>query len=176
MSPPDRRARLTGRQGTRRGDVYAQIPDEVLRSEACRALPDYAVRVLLLMAAQYRGPNNGDLAVTSRAAREYGLPEWKLRAGLSLLETSGLLELKRQGQIMKGKGIPSLYALGWRQVDPSDKYDSPTVVAVPAPNRWARWSKPIDWKAQEAARRHAAQGNRNRQPWSKEIAHPTRVR
>jgi hypothetical protein len=173
----DKRARATGRRGARDEGVYAQIADEVLRSHAARAMPDYAIRALVMMAAQYRGTNNGDLAVTSRMAVEYGLPEWKLRAGLTLLELSGLVELTRQGHIANGKGMCSLYAIGWRPINPSEKYDIPMVCERPAPNRWATWGEPPDWPSTERDRRRAAQGNRNRpDSWQKIInAHPTRV-
>jgi hypothetical protein len=171
----DKRARATGRRGARDEGVYAQIADEVLRSHAARAMPDYAIRALVMMAAQYRGTNNGDLAVTSRMAVEYAVPEWKLRAGLALLELSGLVELTRQGHLANGKGVCSLYALGWRPIDPSEKYDIPMVCERPAPNRWATWTKPIDWPSTERGRRRAAQGNRNRPDWQKINAHHTRV-
>jgi len=52
-----------------RGKFFAAIPVEVLTSVACRTLPAYAVRVLLAVAAQYRGNNNGDLALTFATAR-----------------------------------------------------------------------------------------------------------
>jgi hypothetical protein len=175
VSRRDKRARATGRRGATDEGVYAQISDEVLRSPAARAMPDYAMRTLLTMAAQYRGTNNGDLAVTSRMAVEYGLPEWKLRAGLALLELSGLVELTRQGHIANGKGVCSLYALGWRPINPRQKYDVPTVLERRAPNRWATWTKPTNWPNTEQGRRRAAQGNRNRQDWQKINAHPTRV-
>src|SRR5882724_7752117 len=51
-----------------RGKFFAAIPVEVLTSVACRTLPAYAVRVLLAVAAQYRGNNNGDLALTFATA------------------------------------------------------------------------------------------------------------
>jgi hypothetical protein len=171
----DKRARATGRRGARDEGVYAQIADEVLRSHAARAMPDYAIRALVMMAAQYRGTNNGDLAVTSRMAVEYGVPEWKLRAGLALLELSGLVQLTRQGHIANGKGVCSLYALGWRPINPSEKYDIPMVCERPAPNRWATWTKLIDSPSTERGRRRLAQGNRNRPDWQKINAHPTRV-
>jgi hypothetical protein len=145
----------------RPGNTYALIPGDVLQSEAYAALPDYAPRVLLALAAQFRKDNNGDLSLTKGEARRYGIAaEWKLRAGLSLLESVGLVEVMRRGRIENGKGICSLYALGWRQIDASNKYDQPRVVAIAAPMRWAKWKQPADWLLQVACARQRAQGKR----------------
>jgi hypothetical protein len=145
----------------RSGNDYAQIMGDVLRSQAYAAIPDYAARVLLALAAQFRKTNNGDLSLTAAEARRYGIAaEWKLRAGLSLLETVGLVEVTRHGRIENGKGICSLYALGWRQIDASDKYDQPRAVAMAAPMTWAKWKHPADWKLQVASARQRAQGKR----------------
>lgn len=143
----------------RSGFDFAQILGDVMRSDAYKACPDYATRVLFALAAQFRKSNNGDLSMTAADAEQYGIEsEWKLRAGLSVLERVGLVEIMRQGRISAGKGIASLYALGWRQIDASDKYDLPSVLARAAPNRWARWTRPDDWGSQLDTIRNKAQG------------------
>lgn len=159
----------------RSGNSYALVLDEVLRSEAFKLLPDYAVRVLLVLTAAFRKQNNGDLSLTSKSAADYGIASWKLRAGLSVLERVGLIETTRRGKIMAGKGICSLYALGWRQIDPSEKHDIPSVVAVKAPNRWALWQKPRDWDAQLSEIKSAAQGKRPNWEAAVKSARLTRV-
>jgi hypothetical protein len=133
----------------RSGQDYAQILGEVLRSEAFRCLPDYATRVLFALACQFRSNNNGNLSLVSSAAAPFGInAEWKRAAGLTLLERVGLIEVMRRGHIAAGKGICSTYALGWRQIDPGAHYDQPLVMAIRAPNRWAKWKRPDDWSQQ----------------------------
>lgn len=154
---------------------YALILDDVLHSAAFLALPDYAVRVLLVLAAKFGGYNNGDLSLTAAVAfKEYGIAEWKLRAGLAVLKHVGLIEVTRIGKILNGKGICALYALGWRQIDPSDKYDISTVVATQAPNGWVKWQKPANWDQLLAEFRDGAKGKRT--TWAQAIkkAHLTR--
>jgi hypothetical protein len=145
----------------RSGNTYALLPCDVLQSEAYAAQPDYAARVLFALAAQFRKANNGDLSLTAAEALRYGISaEWKLRAGLASLEIAGLLEVTRRGHIQQGRGICSLYALGWRQIDASDKHDQPRIIATAAPMRWAKWTRPADWDQQVLTARHRAQGKR----------------
>ena len=159
--PKGERSRYFQDGRMRPGNTYALIPSEVLGSEAYAALPDWAARVLPALAAQFRKTNNGDLSLTWKEARSLGVSsEWKLRAGLSLLEAVGLVEVMRRGRIESGRGICSLYALGWRQIDPSDKHDVPSIVAVAAPMRWATWNRPGDWQSRLDNARRNAQGKK----------------
>jgi len=162
--PGDRRRRSTGRQGNRsEGVIFAMIPVEVLESEAYQAMPDYAVRVLIGLASEYRGGNNGDLSLPLARAKRQGIStQWKVSVGIALLEQAGLIERMRIGLICRGKGVPALFALGWRDIDPSPKYDQPLICGQPPPNRWATWIKPSDWEQIEKRYKHKAQGKRLR--------------
>jgi hypothetical protein len=122
------------------GKHFAAIPLEVLTSDACRTLPAYAVRVLLAIAAQYRGRNNGDLALTYATARPFGVVSKKqLVASLAALLDRGLIQKTRQGG-KKPLG-PSLYAISWQCVD--DLMGKIESGATTAPsNLWAQWSDP----------------------------------
>ena len=147
------------------GETFARLPTEVLQSEAYKALPDWAARVLIALAAQYQGKqNNGDLSLTKRQAAEYGVaPPWKLSAAINLLVVhTSLIERTRVGKIQDGKGIAALYGLGWLQIDPSPKYDVPTTMPHPAPHRWARWKRPDDWEAIVEKARRKAQGKESK--------------
>lgn len=131
-------------------------------------MPDWATRVLTALAAQWRGKVNGEITLTNAEAVLYGIhPRWKLHAALPLLIQSGLIERMRVGRIERGKGIASLYALGWEQIDASNKYDIPLKIAQPPPNAWAQWKKPDDWQQIVDRERRKAQG--------KKIAQLTRV-
>ncbi|HEV7985075.1 MAG TPA: hypothetical protein VGP20_02840 [Steroidobacteraceae bacterium] len=130
---------MTRRHPKRRlsGKHYAMVPVEVLTSQACNTLPASACRVLLAIAAQFRGKNNGDLALTWATARPFGINSKKqLIDALALLLERGLIEKTRQGG--KRPLGPSLYAVGWMPIDDlNGKIDSgPTMVAK---NTWATW-------------------------------------
>jgi len=120
-----------------RGKFFAAIPVEVLTSVACRTLPAYAVRVLLAVAAQYRGNNNGDLALTFATARPFGIVcKAQLFGALGMLKKRGLIEQTRQGG-KKPMG-PTLYAVSWQPISDLDgKIASGATTA--ASNAWAQW-------------------------------------
>lgn len=120
------------------GKHFAQIPDEVLKSDAQKNLPNYAVRVLVAIAAQFRGNNNGDLAMTWAIARTYGIDSKKqLNASLVMLLEHGLIEKTRQGG-KKPLG-PCLYAVTWQPInDLRGKIEKGATTT--ASNAWATWS------------------------------------
>ena len=125
-------------------EPFAYLPRKVIESEAYRALPDWAIRVLLALACQYNARNNGDLSVTKSNFKRLGVrATWHIHAGLRLLEVVGLITKTRQG------GKPpvgcSLYALTWRSIDPSEKFDRPVVVQQRATNEWQKWERPEGW-------------------------------
>jgi hypothetical protein len=120
------------------GEHYAMLPEEVLTSEACRTLPNFAFRVLVATAAGYRGNNNGDLAMTWKIARTFGITSQRhLVKALAILLERDLLQKTRQGG--KRPLGPCLYALTWRPIDDlKGKIDSgPTPIASHA---WAKWA------------------------------------
>jgi hypothetical protein len=125
------------------GEHYALIPDEVLVSPALTTLPHYCGVLLTAIAAQYRGTNGGDLAMTGSIARRYGIKSRKqLVDGLKMLMEHGLIQKTRQGG--KRPLGPCLYALTWQRIDAcGGKLDvGPTMVPS---NAWAKWiSVPIE--------------------------------
>lgn len=137
MSRRHPKRRMTGRH-------FAQIPVEVLTSEACTSLPNSAVRILVAFAAQYRGNNNGDLALTWSIGKTFGIrSKEQLITGIAMLLDRGLTQKTRQGG-KKPLG-PCLYALTWQPInDLAGKIESgPTTCAA---NNWAKWSSapPVD--------------------------------
>lgn len=141
----DRRARATGRMGARRGDRYAQIPGQVQRSLAYRSVPDSAKVVLVALAAQFSGSNNGDLSLPFSEAKDLGVStKAKLYSGLALLELVGLIRKTRQGG--KQPLGCTLYALTWRELPPSDKYDLGIKASRVPTNEWAHWTPPANWR------------------------------
>ena len=127
------------------GRVYALLYDDLMQSDAWRALPHFARSVFAGIGAQYRGNNNGDLDFPVSKAKEYGISHKELAAAIPLLEQTGLIERTRIGKLLAGKKLCSLYALTCWQTDASEKYDQPIVLPRPASNAWARWKQPEDW-------------------------------
>lgn len=106
-----------------RGEYYAMLPNEVGMSPQFRWLPHFAVRVLLALAGQYRGKNNGALALPLATAKEWGLSRAELYAGLSLLKRVGFIEETVPPRRKSGRGQPARYALSWRKLDESPKFN-----------------------------------------------------
>jgi hypothetical protein len=122
------------------GERYAQIPHSVLLSEAWRSLPHYAMAVLVAMAAQFDGKNNGDLALTWASARRFGIGSHEhLVKSLALLLDRGLIVKTRQGG-RRPLG-PCLYALAWRPInDRPGGYDDGIYATETASYAYMNWS------------------------------------
>jgi hypothetical protein len=119
---------------------FALIPAEVIDSEnwaqsskPCRAL-------VVEVAAQYSGHNNGDLTASVSRLQKQG---WRSRDTLKALrheaEHYGLLVQTKQGGLHLG---PTLLALGWQRIDACNdartgacKLDDPGIVGV-IPGGW----------------------------------------
>ncbi len=129
------------------GKHFAQIPVEVLTSEACRTLPHYAKVVLLTVAAQYRGNNNGDIALSYSTARTFGITsKWQLTDSLALLLERGLIQKTLQGG--KKPLRPCLYALTWQPINNLAGKIEACQTFAPS-NDWVKWSSglPADQSA-----------------------------
>lgn len=107
----DRRAKLKGRKGK---TPFLYLPQDVLNSGAYRDLDGWSVKLLVDIAGQFRGHNNGDLCAAFSVLREKG---WRskgtLHKALSNLLEAGLIQQTRQG----GRNRCSLYAVTWRPID-----------------------------------------------------------
>lgn len=152
-----------------RGEHYAQLTVELMDSPAYVSLPHHARSVLLLLASKYRGNNNGDLSITKPEAKKKGISNWELASGLELLQLTGLIAKTRQGKVLEGKGVCTLYQLTWRGLDPSDKYDIPTIMPRSPNNEWALWKRPDDWQLVLRTIKRRAQG-KTQQPKPLETA------
>jgi hypothetical protein len=94
-------------------------------------LPDPAKALLLDIARQYNGSNNGDLCATLKTLKPRGwASNSKLWRALGTLLDSELLILTRQG----GRHKCSLYALSWESIDEcKGKLDISSTKAPPRP-------------------------------------------
>jgi hypothetical protein len=132
-----------------RGERYALIPEEVMEHDSYHAQPDWARSVLFALAARYNGNNNGDLSLPFSEAKRLGISaQWKLYAGLRLLEKAELIQCARRGRLERGTKLASLYALTWRGINecPNVNFDA-GISSCPIPsNAWVKWAKPDNWK------------------------------
>jgi hypothetical protein len=118
---------------------FAMLPDQVFTSEACRTLPHSALRVLLALCAQYRGRNNGDLALTWATCRPYGInSKWQLADALAMLLERGLIQKTRQGG-KKPLG-PCLYSLTWLPIDECGGKLEVSMSMTPS-HAWSEWKE-----------------------------------
>ncbi len=133
----EKRRRNMGRQTTQ---PFLSLPHNVLDHDSFRTLSPRATKLLIDIAAQYRGCNNGDLCAPLSVMRKRG---WKsndqlFKARKELLDR-GLILTSRQGGLNKC----SLFALTWFQIDDcKGKLDTPSTDV--APHNWKLWSDPDD--------------------------------
>jgi hypothetical protein len=131
------------RAGKRSPERFARIPHSVLESEAVTTLHHAAFRILVILASQYWGGNNGALALTEVAARPHGFHgRDTLYRSLRELESRGLIVCTRRG--MKIKNSFTLYALGWEEIH--NREGKP--LEKPEARNNTRW---LNWKASPAA-------------------------
>ncbi|MDB6063325.1 MAG: hypothetical protein JWM78_3428 [Verrucomicrobiaceae bacterium] len=109
------RVRVKGRSEAGR---YAGIPHAVMLHQDFIALPPNAIRLLLEMARQYNGHNNGDLSAAWTLMQKRGFnSEPTLNKALHKLLQLSFLVRTREGRFMNPGRLCALYALTWQAVD-----------------------------------------------------------
>ena len=107
----DKRARHIGRRNTA---PFLSIPKDVLSSEAYLSLGGWEVKLLVDIASQFNGKNNGDLTAAYSVMRDRG---WNstgtLNKARKALLDAGLIQETRSG----GRHRCTLYAVTWRGID-----------------------------------------------------------
>jgi len=108
-------------KGNRIGEGFVALPYSVLNSPLFLALSPHAIKLLIDVAAQYRGDNNGDLALAWKTMKPRG---WRSEATLhkakrELLDACFLYETRKG----RRPNVCSLFALTWPLLDDSDKFD-----------------------------------------------------
>jgi len=108
-------------KGNRIGEAFLALPYSVLNSPLFLKLSPHGVKLLLDVAAQYRGNNNGDLGIAWKLMQPRG---WRSEATLHKakreLVEAGFLYQTRQGL---RPNTCSLFAVTWAGLDASDKFD-----------------------------------------------------
>ena len=126
----ERRRLVKGRQTT---GSFLRLPHHVLQHETFKTLSTRATKLLIDIAAQYRGSNNGDLSATLSLMRDRG---WnssdQLNKAKKELVEKDVIQVARQGGLNKC----NLYALTWFPIDEcKGKLDIASTITAP-----------VDWK------------------------------
>ena len=120
---------VKGRQTT---GSFLRLPHHVLQHETFKTLSTRATKLLIDIAAQYRGSNNGDLSATLSLMRDRG---WnssdQLNKAKKELVEKDVIRVARQGGLNKC----NLYALTWFPIDEcKGKLDIASTIT--APGNW----------------------------------------
>jgi len=134
----EKRRRLTGRQTT---PSFLRLPHHILDHPVFKTLSKRVTKLVIDIATQYRGHNNGDLAATLKMMKERG---WNSRDQLEkakkeLIERDVILVARRGG-----RNKANLYALTWFPIDECNgKLDIAPTKTTPV--NWANKSlSPLD--------------------------------
>jgi DNA-binding MarR family transcriptional regulator len=116
---------------------FAHLPRAAMDHQAVATLSHAQFRVLVLMAGQYNGKNNGALGLTAKQAAQQGIAsERTFYRALRELEERGLIE--RTFPASRIPPRPTMYALTWRDVDDTEY----TVQQAPPKNSYRKWGGP----------------------------------
>jgi hypothetical protein len=103
------------RRTSKIGERFAYLPWSVLNSAAYIGLSCAARSVLIELARQYTGDNNGDLTLAPSVMIKRGLPSRSnLARATAELEQARLIQKVRQGHRQR---LCSLWAVTWRTYD-----------------------------------------------------------
>ena len=124
----------------RRRDRFAQIPREVIYSDAFQTLTGKAPHMLLMAACQYVSKDsNGNISLPYTKYREFGFVSRNtMERSIAQLIEHGLLVVTRQGG-RTSQRLPSLYALGWLPITKDDRLDISTPCGPPG--SWREFRK-----------------------------------
>ena len=122
------------------GSSYLGLPHYLINHRNFQTLSPRATKLLIDIAAQYRGSNNGDLCAPISLMRERG---WRssdqlFKARKELLDR-GLIVTSRQGGLNKC----SLFALTWLPIDECQRKLDISSSITPS-HLWKKWSAPHD--------------------------------
>jgi len=131
MAAERNRRKITGRQSS---DTFVRLPHSMMRHPSFFALSGAAMKMLLFLAGQYNGRNNGDLSATKAMVEAASVcAASKSKELLTQLEDAGFIVQTRHGI----KKQCHLYALTWVGIDrcPGKNLE---IAAGPPRNDWLK--------------------------------------
>ena len=115
---------------------------------ACTTLSHAEFRVLVLLAAQFTGHNNGALGVTRSQGAAQGIgSDHTLYGALKNLEVHGLIE--RTCHASRTPPRPAMYCISWESEDDTDWSSS----ALRATHAYRDWQPPAKQKSRRGGKR-----------------------
>ena len=97
---------------------FAGIPRWVVEADAFKSLSGSAIKLLVHLAYQYKGKNNGDLTITHSILKEYFKSNTTMYKARDELYKKGFIDINSYGgKSFDGRKMPHLYALTWATVD-----------------------------------------------------------
>ena len=131
----ERRRRLKGRQSTK---SFVMFPHELLEHVSVSHLSPRGAKLLLDIAVQYNGHNNGDLCapLSLMKKRSWNSSDQLFKARKELIDR-GLIKTSRQGGLNKC----SLFALTWFQIDECEGKLDVRATSTPT-HDWKQWPAP----------------------------------
>ena len=97
---------------------FASVPRYVIDTPAFKSLRGNSVKLLVILASQYKGNNNGDLIITHSFYKTFFKSSQTMYAARDELEQKGFIATNSYGGMSYGGyKQPSLYALTWLPVD-----------------------------------------------------------
>ncbi|RLU00602.1 MAG: hypothetical protein D9N14_04870 [Ketobacter sp.] len=110
------RERTKGRKDAPGG--FAGIPRYVMDHPDYKSLSGNAVKVLMMLAYQYKGKGNGNLTAAWSIAQKHGFrSEPTLSRAIRELMAKRLIIRTREGRFLNPGGQCALYALAWKPID-----------------------------------------------------------
>lgn len=131
MAAERNRRKITGRQPS---DTFVRLPHSMMRHPSFFALGGAAMKMLLFLASQYNGRNNGDLSATKAMVEAASVcAASKSKELLGQLEEAGFIVQTRHGI----KKQCHLYAVTWLGIDrcPGKNLE---IAAGPPRNDWRK--------------------------------------
>ena len=111
-------AKRTTAKGRAKNRRFAGIPHDVMESDSYCGCSGNAIKLLLELAKQYNGYNNGDLSAAFSVLKPRG---WRSKKTLSLrlaeLVERGLVVKTREGFFRNPEARCALFALTWLPID-----------------------------------------------------------
>jgi len=105
-------------RNSRKSTNFAGIPRWVVDTDRYATLSPSSIKLLVLLAYQYKGRNNGDLVITHSLLKKYFKSNTTMyKARDELLEKGFIVINAYGGKSFEGKKLPHLYALTWDSVD-----------------------------------------------------------
>ena len=127
---------MASNQKRRVSGSFLALPHRMLNSPEYCALSRNARALLVDIAAQYKGLNNGDLSAEWSSMRRRGWPSKTTlhKARKELVETGFIVVTRRHGRLTK---LPTCYAITWQAIDATNN----TVEIPPSPRALNLWKK-----------------------------------